>query len=216
MIQTVASVRLPVDETLRIKKNRLIPEGGVTGKEKRISIVTGIHGDELEGQYVCYEMIRRLKANPEYLEGTIDVYPALNPIGLTVADRMIPKLEKDLNRMFPGNRQGGTFDRAAAAVIQDLEGADLCIDVHASSRFVKEIPQVRICEEFAKKLIPYAKHMNVDMVWTNATETVHESTLAHSMNVKGVPTLVVEMGAGHEDKPKLRQAGSGRYFQSSF
>ena len=155
---------------------------------------------------------RRLKADPEYLEGTIDVYPALNPIGLTVADRMIPKLEKDLNRMFPGNRQGGTFDRAAAAVfhssfdrnndfpyfiplfhemamlnrryehsaafrtdkfhltvrgkhgkrmfpgnrqggtfdraaaavIQDLEGADLCIDVHASSRFVKEIPHTAL------------------------------------------------------------------------
>ena len=59
MIQTVASVRLPVDETLRIKKNRLIPEGGVTGKEKRISIVTGIHGDELEGQYVCFELDRK-------------------------------------------------------------------------------------------------------------------------------------------------------------
>ena len=38
--------------------------------------------------------------------------------------------------------------------------------------------------------------MNVDMVWTNATETVHEATLAHSMNCIGVPTLVVEMGLG--------------------
>ena len=195
MVKTVFSIGLSTGENLVIKKNRLEGEGFL-GEGKRVAIVSGIHGDELEGQYVCYEMIRRLKADPEYLEGTIDVYPALNPIGLTVADRMIPKLEKDLNRMFPGNRQGGTFDRAAAAVIQDLEGADLCIDVHASSRFVKEIPQVRICEEFAKKLIPYAKHMNVDMVWTNATETVHESTLAHSMNVKGVPTLVVEMGLG--------------------
>ena len=52
MIKTVASVGLPVDEMLEIKKNRLVPNGALTGKEKRISIVTGIHGDELEGQYV--------------------------------------------------------------------------------------------------------------------------------------------------------------------
>ena len=52
MIETIASVGLPVDETLKIKKNRLEPEDG--GNGRRISIVTGIHGDELEGQYVCF------------------------------------------------------------------------------------------------------------------------------------------------------------------
>ena len=53
MIQTVVSVGLPVDETLRIRKNRRTPTAGLSGGEKRISIVTGTHGDELEGQYVC-------------------------------------------------------------------------------------------------------------------------------------------------------------------
>ena len=51
MINTVVQVELPVDETLAIKKHRLAPPSG--GNGKRISIVTGIHGDELEGQYVC-------------------------------------------------------------------------------------------------------------------------------------------------------------------
>lgn len=195
MVKTVFSIGLSTGESLMIKKNRL--EGnGSGGKGKRIAIVSGVHGDELEGQYVCYEIIRRIKEKPEHLNGIVDVYPALNPIGVAESTRMIPKLEMDMNRMFPGDEQGAAFDRVAAAVIRDLDGADLCIDVHASNRFVKEIPQVRTCEEFADKLIPYARHMNVDMVWTNATETVHEATLAHSMNIKGVPTLVVEMGLG--------------------
>ena len=47
MIKNVASVGLPVTETMHIRKNRLEPEK-LTGKEKRICIVTGIHGDELE------------------------------------------------------------------------------------------------------------------------------------------------------------------------
>ena len=82
MIETVVSVGYPVDETLHIKKNRLTPERGLSGGEKRISIVTGIHGDELEGQYVCYEVERRIAAHPEYLTGVVDIYPALNPLGI--------------------------------------------------------------------------------------------------------------------------------------
>lgn len=39
---------------------------------------------------------------------------------------------------------------------------------------------------------------NADMIWMNASATVHESTLAHSLNLLGVPTLVLEMGQGHD------------------
>ena len=55
MVEIVTSVGLPVDEKLIIKKNRIVPDDGVDlESRKRISIVTGIHGDELEGQYVFY------------------------------------------------------------------------------------------------------------------------------------------------------------------
>ena len=53
MVETVVSSALPVDELLSIRKNRLEPDHQ-SGREKRICIVTGTHGDELEGQYVCY------------------------------------------------------------------------------------------------------------------------------------------------------------------
>ena len=62
MEQIVASIALPVDEALTIKKMRIEPEQPVTDV-KRISVVTGIHGDELEGQYVCFELIRRIREN---------------------------------------------------------------------------------------------------------------------------------------------------------
>ena len=58
MIKNVASVELPVDEVLTIKKRRISPKGKTKGL-KRISIVTGIHGDGLEGQYVCFELAKK-------------------------------------------------------------------------------------------------------------------------------------------------------------
>lgn len=196
MIKRVISLELPVGEHLCIYKNRICPEGEErTGK--RISITTGIHGDELEGQFVCYELARRLGEHPEYLKGTVDLYPSLNPLGMDCVTRNIPGTEMDLNRMFPGSSQGTVMERMAASVVEDIAGSDLCVDVHASDTFVMEIPQVRLSELYAEKLLPYAKLLNADLVWTNATATVHESTLAHSLNLLGVPTLVVEMGLGN-------------------
>ena len=63
MIEHVASVELPVDEKLKIEKYRWTPQPGRDGG-KRFSVVTGIHGDELEGQYVCYEVGRTIREHP--------------------------------------------------------------------------------------------------------------------------------------------------------
>lgn len=193
MTEEVFSIELPVGEKLTIKKNRL---QGMDADSKRLVIVSGIHGDEFEGQYICYETAKRLKQAADSFRGTVDIYPALNPLGLDIATRVVPKLNMDMNRMFPGQVKGSVMEQAAAAIVNDIAGASLCLDLHAGDIFVREIPQVRISEEFEEKLLPYARLMNVDMVWTNASATVHEATLAHTMNMLGVPTLVVEMGMG--------------------
>ncbi len=194
MIETVTQVQLPVDETLAVKKNRLEPEGGSNGK--RISIVTGIHGDELEGQFVCYELNRRIKEHPEFLAGTVDIYPAMNPFGIDSITRGIPAFDLDMNRIFPGNLDGDMNEYVAAEIIKDLEGSDLCMDIHASNIYLTEIPQIRINEVSREELMPYAMISNIDFIWVHETSTVLESTLAYSLNSRGVPTLVVEMGVG--------------------
>lgn len=195
MIEKIIEVELAVGEKIAVRRNRILPLEKEDEK-KRICIVSGIHGDELEGQYVCYELARRIEQQKENLHGIVDLYPAVNPLGIESAQRSIPKLEMDMNRMFPGNSEGTMMERITAAVVDSIAGADFCVDVHASDVEVREIPQARVSEEFADKLLPYAKLMNVDMIWLNATATVHEATLAHSMNMLGVPTLVVEMGLG--------------------
>src|SRR5699024_9050519 len=93
-IKTIAAEKMPVNETQEIKKSRCSTENG--GNGKRISIVTGIHGDELEGQYVCYEVARRIQENPEYLHGTVDIYPAMNPLGIDSITRGIPGFDLDM------------------------------------------------------------------------------------------------------------------------
>lgn len=196
MVQTVASVGLPIDETLMIQKNRLIPKKGLSGNEKRISIVTGTHGDELEGQYVCYELQRIIKENYDCLTGIADIYPALNPLGIDSITRGIPGFDLDMNRLFPGSENGSMPEYIAAKIIEDLRGSAAVIDIHASNIFLEEIPQCRINELSKDILVPLAKKLNLDYIWIHSSATVLESTLAYSLNTIGTPTLVVEMGVG--------------------
>ena len=185
-----------MDEVLEIKKNHITPVNQVKGKKKRISIVTGIHGDELEGQYVCFELIRRIEEEKEKLTGIVDVYPAMNPLGIDSITRGIPGFDLDMNRLFPGSSDGDMTEYLASEIVEDVAGSDVCIDIHASNIYLTEIPQIRINELHKEMLVPLAEKLNVDFIWIHGANTVLEATFAHSLNSRGVPTLVVEMGVG--------------------
>lgn len=191
---TVARTALPVREQLLLQKMHYVAEEENRGK--RICLVTGIHGDELEGQLVVYQVNRRIQEHPEFLHGTIDIYPAMNPLGINTIKRGIPGFDLDMNRTFPGNDQGSMIEYFVNQAFRDMEGADFAIDLHASNIFLRELPQVRISEETEKTLLPYAHLMNLDFIWIHGAATVLQSTLAHSLNDAGTRCLVVEMGVG--------------------
>ena len=71
--------------------------------------------------------------------------------------------EIDLNRMFPGNTEGPMMEKVASAVVADIAGSDMCIDLHSSDTFIREVPQVRLSEVWAEAILPYAMLMNVNM-----------------------------------------------------
>lgn len=192
MIKTIISERLPVDEKLLIRKNII---RGKSGK-KRLCIVTGTHGDELEGQYICFQLARQLQLNKQFLSGDVEIYPALNPLGVDSVMRGFPTFDLDMNRIFPGDQNGHLIEHIASSIIQDLEGADMVLDIHSSNIFLREVPQVRVNVETAKILVPYAKLLNTDFIWVHDAATVLQATLAHSLNDLHTKTLVVEMGVG--------------------
>ena len=192
MIETVASAALAVNENLNIRKRRI-----QNGKSKnRLSLVTGTHGDELEGQYLAYMVGKYVDEHIDQFDGILDIYPALNPMGIDSITRGIPMFDLDMNRVFPGTKDGTMIEVICSSIIDDLSGSDICIDVHSSNIFLREIPQIRMSVPTAPTLLPYAKMMNVDFVWIHDAATVLESTLAHTLNSRGIKTLVVEMGVG--------------------
>ncbi len=213
---SILTLRLPYRVELQIRRRAFRGGDG-----PRVAVVAGVHGDELEGLYVCHRLAAWLEAlanaNSGALRGTVELLPALNPLGIDTLVRFVPVFETDLNRNFPGDAAGLLPQRMAAAVMDHLAGAALVIDIHASNIFLQEIPQVRINQDFAATLVPLARQMNVDLIWVHGAVTVLEATIAHSLNSSGVPCLVAEMGVGMRVTPRLTEqliAGILRLWQT--
>lgn len=201
---SIVTLQLPYREALHLR--RTVFRGGAG---PRVAVIAGIHGDELEGLYVCHRLaawLERLAAtHPHGLRGQVDLIPAMNPLGIDTLERFVPVFDADLNRNFPGDRNGLLPQRIAAAAMEALSGAALVIDIHASNIFLREIPQVRINQEFAASLVPLAQGMNLDLIWLHGAVTVLEATIAHSLNSRGTPCLVVEMGVGMRITPSFTE-----------
>lgn len=200
----VVSLALPYRERLTINRTSFIGGNG-----PRVAVIAGIHGDELEGLYVCHRLAAWLErladTHPHALRGRVDLIPALNPLGIDTLERFVPVFDADLNRNFPGDAEGLLPQRIAAGAIAALTGAALVIDIHASNIFLREIPQVRINQDFAATLVPLAEGMNLDLIWVHGAVTVLEATVAHSLNSRDTPCLVVEMGVGMRITPAFTE-----------
>ena len=197
-IETFFTLQMPYCENLELRRTVFR-----SGEGPRVAVTAGIHGDELEGLYVCHLLAAWLEQQPAgALRGTVELYPALNTLGLDTLTRSLPVFDTDLNRNFPGSPDGDVPHRMSNAVMEALAGADLVIDIHASNIFLREIPQVRVNQDFSGLLVPLARKMNLDLIWLHGAVTVLESTIAHSLNSRGVPCLVVEMGVGMRITPE--------------
>lgn len=193
-VTTIAQASLPVDEKLMIRRCRYAQDAD--GEAKRLCVVTGTHGDELAGQYVCFALARRLQENPEALHGIVDIYPALNPLGIDTVTRGVPAFDLDMNRLFTGTYDGSAHEQIAADIVRDLEGANLVLDVHASNIFLREVLQARVQREDVEPLVPIARELNVDFIWAYPAATVMQSTLSYALNERHTPCIAIEMDVG--------------------
>lgn len=196
MIETVVSIDLVVEEELKVKKNHLAPDFP-SGNEKRICIVSGLYGDELQGQYICYEIIRRVKAHYDCLTGIVDVYPSVNLMGLDSKTREVPGSGMDMNTLFPGSKSGALGEYTASCIFNDIRGAEVCIDLHAGNLYISEVPQVRMNDDKVADLLPIAQCINTDMIWIHPSTSVLDGSLAYALNQVGVRAVVIESGEAY-------------------
>jgi hypothetical protein len=200
--QCILSVKSPLGPPIEILKH-VFP---AQSNKPRISFVTGLHGDEMEGLYICHRLMQYLKefetTNPNAFQGKINIYPAVNPQALESSTRLWPFFSLDINRTFGQGQKPSLAVETSQTLLNDLQSSsDIVIDFHSSNLHLMELPQIRIIKDFEKKLLPLAKKTNVDLIWVHPNAEIFEATLGFNLNDAKIPTLVIETGICHRIHP---------------
>lgn len=182
-------------------------EGYRFGKgEKTCCIVGALRGNEVQQLYICSQIIKSLTALEK--KGAITynheimVIPSLNPFSMNIQRRFWSVDNTDINRMFPGNPEGKTTQRIAAAIFDFIKEYQYGIQFTSFYIHGDFIPHVRMMETEHKNVslanlfgLPYillrkpkpfdtaTLNFNWQMadtsafsLYTNETETIDENS----------------------------------------
>ena len=167
--------------SLPIHTIRGIKKGPVIG----ISAV--IHGDEIIGSEIIRRVYNRLDESE--LSGTVKLLPVANPLAFESLTRNTPLDMNNLNRVFPGDKDGWVTDQLADAICKNfLDEIDVYIDLHAGGAVpVVDYVYIQNDEELSRAF-------NFPVLYRPANP--YEGTTATYTTEKGIPSVTVEIGGG--------------------
>lgn len=101
----------------------------------------GNHGDEYEGPITLLKLARELQA--EQIRGRVLIMPGLNYPALCAGTRLSPLDHRNMNRAFPGERDGSITLMIADYVYRTLlPMADVVVDMHSGGQSMIFEPSV--------------------------------------------------------------------------
>lgn len=106
-----------------------------------LALMAGMHGDEINGLEIVRRILDGGLHQPK--RGTLICMPIINVYGFLNFSRDVPD-GKDVNRSFPGNKNGSLASRVAYHVTRDvIPFIDYGVDFHTGGAMRTNYPQVR-------------------------------------------------------------------------
>lgn len=107
-----------------------------------VLLMAGSHGDEINGVEIVRKMIHSGLNKPD--TGTIICIPVFNIFGFLNLTRELPD-GRDLNRSFPGTKNGSLASQFAYHFMQEIAPhVDVVLDFHTGGAQRNNAPQIRI------------------------------------------------------------------------
>ena len=126
--------------TTKLKIPIIIERSKIAGPT--VLFAAGIHGDEINGIEIVRQLIVQKINKPK--TGTILCIPIVNVFGFVNKSRDFPD-GRDLNRVFPGSKNGSLASRFAYHILKEIMPlVDYTVDFHAGGASRFNVPQIRI------------------------------------------------------------------------
>ena len=160
-----------------------------------LGMTAAIHGNELNG----IPIIQRIfgKIDPKTFKGTLIGIPGINPESLQMYERRFTDGE-DLNRVFPGKKDGSESEQRAYSLLHDLIAhMDINIDMHTASFGRENSFYVRAdMQDDSLGQLAYLQFADilVDNMGTPSFGSGNGLTSRAAAVQQGVKTITIELG----------------------
>jgi predicted deacylase len=161
-----------------------------------VSVLGGVHGDELEGVAAARMLIRSASASLH--TGRLRVVAVANPLAFAARTRQTPADGNNLARCFPGHPEGAVTERIADVLTrQVIAGSDLVIDLHSAGA-AYSMPLFVGClggeGSVSQRSVNAATMFGAPLGWLHATFQPGRS--ASAALALGIPVIYAEGGGG--------------------
>jgi predicted deacylase len=145
------------------------------GEGPRVLLLSGNHGDEYEGQIALSRLSRTL--TPDNVRGHVVIVPMANFPAAKAGLRTSPIDQGNLNRSFPGGRDGTVTQTIAHMLEEELMAqADLVIDLHSGGSSLLYLPAIQVKLDLNGVLEPREKSL-ADAYAAPHTHVLHSTPL---------------------------------------
>lgn len=156
-----------------------------------LCLVGAIHGDELNGVEIARRSYQQI--DPANLGGTLVAVPIVNGWGFRSGNRYLAD-RRDLNRAFPGNRDGSLASRIAHHLFDRIiRHCDFVLDLHTGSGDRANMPQTRV-DPTVTRAVDLALRFDVGIVLFGAGP---KGSLRQAADAAGIATVLYEAGGPH-------------------
>lgn len=177
---------------LHTKTKIEIPVHVINSKQKGPAVLlsAGMHGEETNGIDIIRKVISHKEVRDNMLCGTLIAIPVINIISFLYGSRDLPD-GRDLNRCFPGTKNGSLGSRIAYDLIKHiLPIIDFGIDFHTGGAKINNYPQLRCVFDFPDNL-SLADRFSPPLI---IDSNYREGTFRQEASKKNKPILVYEGG----------------------
>ena len=159
-----------------------------------------IHGDEVTGIVTIQEVFKSIRKQP-LRNGSLYAFPLMNPLGFETASRNITLSKEDLNRSFPGDKNGSVAERIADKIFSTIQETKptLILDLH--NDWMKSIPYALVDPNPGgthKQAYEYARKAAEKSGFLVVLETEDtRRSLSYSLLEHDIPALTIELGESY-------------------
>ena len=196
-----------------------VPIGVIRGSPgPDVLLTAGNHGDEYEGQISLLKLMRELQ--PGQVHGRLIILPRLNLPAAAAGRRTSPLDDGNLNRLFPGEAEGGPTEQIAHFVTTSLLPiTQASLDIHSGGSSLDYLPcmylRVPADETLRQRQMAAARAFGLPLALLVEKPQTHRSLSAAAL-AHGHVHVATEIGGSATTRPssqRLSDEGVRRFLQ---